>query len=193
MGRKAVTRVIADPVVEAMLDGARHAGVIKAPLNTFVTIRPANIDEMPPQERSAFWQSELNRIQAFIRHYGGVPTYIWARESRPGDGGAEHLHVLMHLPRPLMETFRASLQRRYRDPGEVDVRPASELATRAPNGKLLSAVTYLTKALSPQARRKANQPYRKSGPVVGKRAGMTRNIDIAAVAAHRASLNRAAA
>jgi hypothetical protein len=189
----AITKVIADDVVEAMLDGTRHAGVIKAPLNTFVTIRPANIDNVAPEKRSAFWAAERNRISEFAKYHGHDPVFIWSRESRPGDGLGEHLHLLMHLPKPLMPALRSRLQRRYGEPNEVDVRQASDVARPASNGKMMSAVTYVVKALSPQARRKSSQPYRKSGPVVGKRAGMTRNIDVSAVAAHRARLNMAAA
>jgi hypothetical protein len=184
--RKAVTRVITDPVVTAMMDGAEHAVVIKAPLNTFVTLRPANIDRIPPEKRSSYWQAELNRIRSFVRHHGGELTCIWSRESRVGDGTGEHLHVLMHLRRGLMHRLSERLHQRYPDPREVDVRPATNVGRRAHNGKYMSAVTYLVKALSPSARRRSNQIYRRSGPVVGKRAGMTRNIGVKAIASHRA-------
>lgn len=184
--RKAVTRVIADPVVTAMMDGAEHASVINAPLNTFVTLRPANIDRIPPEKRSDYWQVELNRIRSFVRHHGGELTCIWARESRVGDGTGEHLHLLMHLRRGLMHQLRERLLARYPGPREVDVRPGTNVGRRAQNGKYMSATTYLVKALSPSARRRSNQIYRKSGPVVGKRAGMTRNISVKAVASHRA-------
>jgi hypothetical protein len=189
-GRKAITKVIADKVIMAMLDGAQHAGVIEATLNTFVTIKPANIDTVPPEDRSTFWQDELNRVQAFLRRNEVVPTYIWSRESRVGDGMGEHLHLLLSLPKRLIDTLRGCLMDRYQQHGEVDVRPASEIAKRAENGKLMSAVTYVTKAMSQRARRKSNQPYRPSGPVMGKRAGMTRNIDAKAVAAFRVATDQ---
>lgn len=190
-----VTRIIADKVVTAMLDGARHAGVIAAPLNCFVTLRPANIEDVAPEKRFEFWQDELNRIQGFLRHHEISPVYIWSRESRPDDGWGEHLHLLAHVPKPLRPALIARLQERYSGPNEVDVRPASEIARRAENGKLISAPAYVCKALSQRARLKSNQIYRKGGPIVGKRAGLTRNIDHKAVAAHHSRMQsyRAAA
>lgn len=190
-GRKAITKVIADDMIVAMLDAAEHANVIKAPLNTFVTIRPANIDDVPAKKRSEFWQVELNRISRLLARNGITQVYIWSRESRIPDGTAEHLHLLIHLPKSMVEKLRSCLLDRYPGPGEVDVRPASDVARMAENGKYLSAVTYVCKAMSQRARRKSNQPYRPSGPVMGKRAGMTRNIDAKAVAAYRSALGQA--
>ncbi len=62
--------------------------------NLFVTVRPKDIDSLTPRQRITRWEEIRNKIAQFARDHGYECVLIWARESDPGTGRNEHLHVL---------------------------------------------------------------------------------------------------
>jgi hypothetical protein len=80
------------------LNGAwHHATRIGRPLNVLISVRPLDIDAMPPAERCRAFASFRNRLGVYARHRRFPPTYVGSREINH-DGTGEHMHVLMHVP-----------------------------------------------------------------------------------------------
>jgi hypothetical protein len=153
--------------------------------NLFVTIRPADIDNLTPLERITYWQRILNKIAQFARDHGYECVLIWSRESDRGTGTNEHLHVLTHIPRGLRAAFERNAAGWYGDAVEIDTRPATYRVRWTRKGARRSAITYITKN-SPKAAHGTDRDYRLGGPILGKRVGCSRNIDAAARASHQA-------
>jgi hypothetical protein len=154
--------------------------------NLFITIRPRHIDTLTPPERITYWQRVLNKIAQFARDHDFECVLIWSRESDPGSGRNEHLHVLTHIPRGMRAAFERAAAGWYGNSVEIDTRPATYRVRRTRKGVRRSAITYITKN-SPQAAHGTDRDYRKGGPILGKRTGCSRNIDAPARARHQAS------
>jgi hypothetical protein len=176
IGRQTICKMIKTKDVKNLEEAWLHARVIGRPLNRFVTIRPVSINRVPPAERSAFWYKVKNKFAQFARDHGFEPTFIWARESDAPNGMNEHIHVLMHVPRKSLARFDEVVPTWFSAPGETHVQPATYQQWRLPNGKLRRAIGYLLKN-SPRAAWKTWRGYKKGGPIAGKRAGCSRNID----------------
>lgn len=152
---------------------ARQQG---AELDRFITIRPHNIDDHTPDQRQRILASYLNKLGQFARDNGFEFTHIWSRESDRVTGCREHLHVLMHVPNHLLKTFDTVVEGWVRYPEEIKVCHATYQTRFTRSHKQRNAVGYLTKN-SPQAAHNSNREYRLGGPILGKRAGCSRNID----------------
>jgi hypothetical protein len=150
-----------------------------------VTIRPHDIDDLTPPQRLERWQDIHNKIAQFARDHDFECVHIWSRESDPGTGTNEHLHILTHVPPKLIQHFRGTTYGWFSGPTEIDIRPANYRVRWTASGKQRSAIGYLTKN-SPQAAYGRPREYRKGGPILGKRAGCSRNIDAPARAAWEA-------
>lgn len=189
IGRLKVSRSIDAPTVWNLTDAWLFAAqALGLNFNTFVTVRPKDIDALTPPERIKYWQKILNKIGQFARDHGYECVLIWSRESDPGSGRNEHLHALTHIPRGLRATFQRNAKGWYGDDAEVDVRPANYRVRWTRRGKQRDAIGYITKN-SPQAAYGRPREYRKGGPILGKRAGCYRNIDAPARASHQARLD----
>lgn len=168
-----------------------HAPRRGTPLNTFVTFRPAGVDAMTSEERWRLWSWLLKKLDQYARSQGFELVRGWVRESKRISktmAEGEHLHVLLWVPHEHQRHFRKVvtgwLDGRY----AVVIEPADHVTYLSDNGnKVLSAVGYVTKAAPPQ-RTRYNPliAYEKSGPIQGKRAGLTRNLMPKAIAASRA-------
>jgi hypothetical protein len=178
IGRKKVSKALKAKVVRNLTAAWWFAGQSAGlNLNRFVTIRPRNIDEMTPEERNAFWKTMLNKVGQFARDHDFETAHIWSRESEVGTGRKEHLHVLVHVPPALTKRFEEVASSWFDGAEEIDIRPA-DYRHRWVKGKRRSAITYLTKN-SPQAAYKTDLGWCRGGPILGKRAGCSRNIDAA--------------
>ncbi|QDM15469.1 hypothetical protein [Tardiphaga sp. vice278] len=185
-----VVRSITGRQVKAIEAAWWLARGIDLPLNRFLSIRPHGIDDIRPEDRSALWSRYRNRLAQFARDNRFEFACVWSRESQPGTGNNEHLHVVMHVPPKLQKPFEAMVDRWSRalddEKGKsggggsnstpIDCRPATYRTSRNASGKKKNVITYLTKN-SPQAAFTKERMLQKGGPVVGKRVGMTRNLD----------------
>lgn len=179
MGRKKVSRALPAKTVRNLTAAWWFAAQgVGLDLNRMVTIRPRNIDEMTPEERNTFWKKMLNKLGQFARDHDFETAHLWSRESAVGTGRKEHLHVLMHIPPAQTKRFKDVASSWFDGPEEIDIRSAG-YQQRWVGGKRRSAITYLTKN-SPQAAYGTDLGYCKGGPILGKRAGCSRNIDAAA-------------
>jgi hypothetical protein len=85
-----------------------HAATIGLPLNSFVSVRPIDIDDMSPAERCRRFAVIRNKLGVYDRLRGFEPTSIWSREVNP-DGTGEHLHVIAHIPRKHLSDFEKTV------------------------------------------------------------------------------------
>jgi len=173
-------------------EGWHHARRIGRPLNYMLTIRPADIDALEPAERQALWQRTYKKLEQYARTKSIEWTAIWSRESQRPTGRGEHWHILLHLPNGLAEHFESTVRKWFTGRHEVDLSPRDQ-RTRFVKGKAENAATYVTKAAPPTITYRSTVPYRPSGPIFGRRAGITRNIGSKAVGAWNARMERLAA
>jgi hypothetical protein len=118
-------------------DAWHHARKIGRPLNVMGTLRPLDIDEIKPNERTAIWNRLLNKLGVYSRYYGVPFTAARARESNP----EEHLHVLMHVPPKRRAHFEATVYGWYDGPSEIDVRVAHQMTRFTADGRRMNAIT----------------------------------------------------
>lgn len=158
------------------------------PLDTLITLRPANIDDMTMPERRDWFMRRIKSLGQWFADNDNRPefTALWSREARRiGTGRSatalgEHIHILVHTG-----DHRADLERMLRKSlkgrTEVDVRPATQDVMRLECGWLGDAATYVLKAVNQQVwRTYRTTPHRPSGPIYGARCGWTNNLDAAA-------------
>jgi hypothetical protein len=166
-----------------------HAARIGRPLNALISVRPIEIDAMMPAERCRAFAAFRNKLGIYARHRRFPPTYAWFREINP-DGTGEHMHVLMHVPPKHRSHFDDLVVGWHPGPGEVDVITANQRTRFTHNGKRLSAIGYISKQMTPQAWYKRGLVRKAGGPILGKRGGVTKNLDWRAQAAFRSSWSR---
>ena len=159
------------------LDSAwHHAARIGRPLNALISIRPIDIDTRSPAERCKLFASVRNKLGVYARGQRIPVTLAWSREADL-DGAGEHMHVLMHMPARYRPHFDDLVIGWYPGPGEVDITTANQRTRLTWNGKRLSAIGYLAKQMTPQAWYKRGLIRKAGGPVLGKRSGVTTNLD----------------
>ena len=186
-----VTRGLDRNAVIDLNDAWHHARKIGRPLNVMLTLRPLDIDQVAPNDCTAIWNKVLNKLGMYSRYYGIPFTAIWSREINR-DGTGEHLHVLMHVPAKRRAHFEERVYGWYEGPSEIDVRPAHQMTRFTADGRRMNAITYITKQMTPQAWYRRGLIRQGGGPILGKRASCTQNIDFKAraswQAAHRPAL-----
>jgi hypothetical protein len=146
---------------------------------------------LTPAERCRAFASFRNKLGVYARHRRFPPTYAWSREINP-DGTGEHMHVLMHVPSKHRPHFDDLVVGWYSGPGEVDVTTANQRTRITHNGKRFSAIGYITKQMTPQAWYKRGLVRKAGGPILGKRGGVTKNLDWRAQAAFRSARSQPA-
>jgi hypothetical protein len=176
-----ISLVLSPEEYDTFHGGWFHARFRGTPLNTFVTFRLVGVDDMTPDERWKLWSKILKKLDQYARSKDFEPVKGWVRESKritKTIGKGEHLHVLLWVPEGLEWHFRKTVTGWFEGRHAVVVKPASQITRASRNGKKAhSAATYVTKAAPPQ--RTYNNPtlaYEKSGPIQGKRAGLSRNL-----------------
>ena len=177
IGRRKISRSLSAEVVANLTEAWYFAAqALGLNCNQMMTIRLYDVDDLTPLQRIERWQDILNKIAQFARDHDFECVHVWSRESDPGTGANEHLHILTHIPPRLIQHFRETAYGWFSGPTEIDIRLANYRVRWTSSGKQRSAVGYLTKN-SPQAAYGRPREYRKGGPILGKRAGCSRNID----------------
>lgn len=187
IGRRKVSKSLSATEVGHMFKAWHFAQQIEMPFNRFVTVRPRVINDLSPAQRITHFEGVRNKLAQFARDNRFSPIIVWSRESTRGTGEDEHLHALVHVPEPLLDRFDEVGSGWYGggDEREIDLREADYVLERQPSGRLHSAITYLAKN-APGVASHRNYTYRLGGPILGKRAGWSRNIGPAAQARHEA-------
>lgn len=185
IGRRKVSRVLSSTEVRHLFNAWHFARQIQLPFNRLVTIRPRHINTLSPAERITYFEGSRNKIAQFARDNRFDHVIVWSRESTRHTGANEHLHLLTHVPEALLDRFDANGSGWYDGSDEIDLTPADYRMERQPSGRLHSAITYLAKN-APGVARYRNYTYRLGGPILGKRAGWSRNLSPAAQARHEA-------
>lgn len=171
-----------------MLRAATFADRIGLPFNRHWTVhyQMAGIAE---RDGAAFVGRLVSLVRKQVRRAGGELAALWAREN--GDGKGEHVHILMHLPTGM--TLRNRTRRWIKAAGGRPVRRASKVRTiggTLRNAKIggecfranaQAVLAYLVKAASDETGCALGLPrHGEGGPIIGKRAGWTANIGMAA-------------
>ncbi len=182
--RRRTTRGLSTNEVKELNEAWRHAPRIGRPLNVMVTVRPIGVNEMSPVEGCRLFSRIRNKLGVFARGKHLPVTFVWSREINP-DGTGEHMHVLMHVPSRHRAKFDDLVTGWLPGPGEVDVTTATQKIRFTWSGKRLTAIGYLAKQMTPQAWYRRGMVRKAGGPIVGKRSGVTRDLDWRARAAFR--------
>lgn len=88
------------------------------------------------------------------------------------------------MPDRLLDRFDDTGNGWYDDTDEIDIRPATYEVTITKTGRRHTAISYLAKNSPIAARGPKNFTYRLGGPILRKRAGLSRNIGSAAQRRH---------
>jgi hypothetical protein len=153
-----------------------HAGRVGRPLNVMVTVRPIGVDEMSPADRCGLFSKIRNKLGVFARGKLLSSTFVWSREINL-DGTGEHMHVLMHMPSRHRAKFDALVTGWLPGPAEADVTTANQKTRYTWDGRRLTAIGYVAKQMTPQAWYRRGMVRKAGGPIVGKRSGVTRDLD----------------
>jgi hypothetical protein len=87
----------------------------------------------------------------------------------------------MHVAKGQSAKFKKRVVCWFPEPGVVDVRPADQRVTISERGIRGSAIGYMSKQMTPQARWGRDLNRKAGGAILGKRGGVTRNIGRAAI------------
>lgn len=199
--QRKVSYALSKTHVSLLVNAIRHTHIIGCPLNRFVTIDwdLAGVDE-PWKAQGRF----LKYIRDWLACHGCEFAYVWIMER--GSRLGLHSHMLLHIPPQLMPRMRALQQRWLKHSGVprrkngVDSRSIghSSLAAfaqgegkKAYDANLQALENYVLKAAGAAARSKFNiTGGTQYSPVVGKRAGTSRNLGKSAIAEHRKGLRK---
>lgn len=185
IGRRKVSKSLSAEEVSHMIKAWHFAQQIGMPFNRFVTVRPKMINDLSPAQRIVHFEGVRNKLAQFARDNRFEHVIVWSRESARGSGEDEHLHALVHVPQRLLTRFDDVGSEWYTDEQEIDLTEATYTLKRQASGRMHSAITYLTKN-APAVARYRNFTYRLGGPILGKRAGWSRNISPSAQQRHEA-------
>jgi len=178
------TKGLSTNEVKELSEAWHHAFRTGRPLNVMVTVRPLEVGEMSPAERCRLFSRVRNKLGVFARGRRLKGTFVWSRECN-ADGTGEHMHVLMHVPSRHRPKFDELVTGWFPGPGETDVTTAHQKTRFTWSGKRLTAIGYLAKQMTPQAWYRRGLIRKAGGPIVGKRSGVTRDLDWRARAAFR--------
>lgn len=185
IGRRKVSKSLSAKEVGHMFKAWHFAQQIEMPFNRFVTVRPKVINDISPAQRIQHFEGVRNKLAQFARDNRFEHVIVWSRESARGTGEDEHLHALVHVPKRLLDRFDDIGNGWYGDEQEIDLREATYTYQQQASGRVHSAITYLAKN-APGVARFRNFTYRLGGPILGKRAGWSRNIGPSAQQRHEA-------
>ena len=174
--RRRTTKALNTDEVKELNAAWYHAGRIGRPLNVLVTVRPIGVDEMSPADRCVLFSKIRNKLGVFARGKVLSSTFVWSREINP-DGTGEHMHVLMHMPSRHRAKFDELVTGWLPGPAEADVRTAHQKTRFTWDGRRLTAIGYVAKQMTPQAWYRRGMVRKAGGPIVGKRSGVTRDLD----------------
>lgn len=185
---EALTRAQCEAIL-ASVDAMIARGM---PPNRFLTVHWEK-QGVAPADAFACQAAFFRLARDWARKRGNEISYVWIRENDFGDGmKGEHVHILLHIPEPLLPVIIRSMTRRWLlrvtahkyEKGAIltrvigrrasDYRNAPELY-RANLASLL--VGYLLKGASKEAARELALPRcGDGGRIKGKRWGRSQNL-----------------
>lgn len=158
----------------------------------------AGLDD-PPRSAGASLKAFLKSSRQWIERKGGQTAVIWTMENRAGVGGEGiHAHVLLHVPPELLTRWH-QLRRRWARKAGMEPNKARGIhftalpTLESAKGKL----RYMSKDIHPDALpifeaggriHLDNRDKPSNAPVLGKKTGVSRNIDVAARSSNRRHL-----
>ncbi len=95
--RRKETKGLSTNQVKELNSAWHHAARTGRPLNTLITVRPLDIDDLTPTKRCQVFAAFRNKLSGYARNRNFPPTYAWSREIN-SEGTGEHMHILMHIP-----------------------------------------------------------------------------------------------
>jgi hypothetical protein len=153
---------------------ARH---LRRPFTVYVVLRPVEVDDLAPEKRKRYWDACLHRLHEALKRLGVASwTYAAVRESCPiaDDGSGEHLNALVHVPEPAIEAFISFVHRSWG--AESDAQTIRSASKRLPDGRYGSVLLYAAKNMQPKHSYKRNVRRERGGPIMGKRAWVSRDL-----------------
>lgn len=175
MNRRKTSKGLNTDQVKALDNGWHHAKRIGLPLNTFITFRPFD-DTLDDDAICELFARLRNKLGVYARQRDFKPTFVWSVEANP-DGTGTHLHVLVHIPRRHRDHFERTCLGWMTGAHEVDVRPAHQNTVITSDGLRHNAVSYLAKQMTPQAWYRRGLRRQPGGPILGKRGGVSANLN----------------
>lgn len=161
--------------LRSIMSADARATTLGLGLNMLITFHPRDSQAMPLQRRLYEFKRVRNCYCQFGRQHGFERACIWIREVEP-ENGAEHLHMLCHVPAHLRKRIIANAPGWGREPGACHARNASTREYWSRRSFRFSDLLYICKQMSPQAA--YLRPYRRiaGGPIDGARWGASRNL-----------------
>ena len=174
--RRKTTSTISMAQAVNVSEANNHARHIGMELNVFATIHWALAPS--PRSEADRLQNMLDCYKSWMGRQSLKPTYVYVRER--GKAKGDHVHLLIHIPNRARAKFTRLLKgwvcgdSGNLDPRAIDVRPIRK-------GTTFPLKKYLLKGGDKEVRQSYRAPWRGSqGRIVGKRVGVSRNIDRAA-------------
>jgi hypothetical protein len=169
------TKALSNCDMKRLIASANRADVIGLPLNVFVTFHPRNTRDLTDKDRQTEFRRIINLYSQDSRDNGRKQAWLCVREVEL-QTGAEHMHMLCHVPVKRRASFIARVSGWGREPGACHARLANTKGHWSRQGYWFSDLLYMAKQMSPQA--KFGRPYRRiaGAPILGARWGASRNI-----------------
>lgn len=174
--------------VRDLMAAATYASASGRPFNRHWTVHYEKAG-IADSDGAAFVGRLLDSARRFASRANIEFAAAWVRENGEGKGG--HVHILLHLPpslslRNLTRRWidRAGGRYRARVSRVVSIGGTLNCATTNPGhylANLQTVLAYVLKAADPDTGRRLALPrYDEGGRVIGKRAGWTQNVGVAA-------------
>jgi hypothetical protein len=162
---------------KSLIHAWHEAARIGHPLNMLVSIRPT--EELTPIERAKFVEKFWDKLGGWRRYHSEEFFCVLTREATFNarqHGLRKHFHALVHIANGKGKAFQAAVARWFPEGLEADVKPAHQGESWSSNGKLRSAIGYVTKQRTQQATYQTRYTRQRGGQVLGKRCKISQNL-----------------
>lgn len=182
MNHRRFTGDLKPPQCKRLVHAWHTAARFGRPLNRFISIRPAT--QGSPIENAILVEKFWDKLGGWCRYNAGGFWCVLTREAAFNGisyGLNEHFHVLVFVPRRKYAQFETVIGRWFPGTFEADVRAANQNQRWNENGKIRSAIGYLTKQRTPQATYRTVFSRQRGGLVLGKRYKISNTLRLASV------------
>jgi hypothetical protein len=176
-GARRLTHAIKQPTVASVLNGTNFAAQSGRPLNTLVTLNFWQSACPEHEESNAFARLRdlrftpfMGRPQKRLGMEAVQPTYVWSLENPSG----VHGHWLVHIPEERRALFSQKLPGWFAEVTGGNVAEGALHIEEVYNP--VGLVKYMLKGMDEVWAKTYKIAPEEQGPVVGKRAGTSRNI-----------------
>jgi hypothetical protein len=192
MNRRRLRKALDHHEVRALFDAEHFAKKIGRPLNTRIHLHPGCLDKYP-DDIGDFFKTFFNKLRIWSQRRGFGYHAIWVRENYEGSR-REHLHVMLNVrvtrrDNTNRKALLEALDRWFPEGGAVEV-DTPTFSTDEMGRTTNAGLTYILKQMTPQAWFSVGKQVRREnkdrktgspvGPVLGKRSGVSRTLDIRA-------------